>query len=68
MEEEQKRCDTCRHVKSQWFNRCADCFDYELWEEKEKEVSNNSPELDNNFGELISRQAAIEDENCTNNI
>lgn len=37
MEEEQKRCDTCRHVKSQWFNRCADCFDYELWEEKEKE-------------------------------
>lgn len=31
---ETKRCDTCRHEKSQWFNRCADCFDYELWEGK----------------------------------
>ena len=30
---EAKKCDTCRHEKSQWFNRCADCFDYELWEE-----------------------------------
>lgn len=30
----EKRCDTCRHEKSQWFNRCADCFEYELWEEK----------------------------------
>lgn len=33
--EEPKKCDTCRHVKSQWFNRCADCSDYELWEKKE---------------------------------
>ena len=32
---ETKRCDTCRHEKSQWFNRCADCSDYELWESKE---------------------------------
>lgn len=32
---EPKKCDTCRHEKSQWFNRCADCFDYELWEEKD---------------------------------
>lgn len=32
-----QRCDTCKHEKDQWFNRCADCFDYELWEEKEKE-------------------------------
>ena len=31
----EKRCDTCRHEKSQWFNRCADCFEYELWEKKE---------------------------------
>ena len=30
-----QRCDTCKHEKDQWFNRCADCFDYELWEEKE---------------------------------
>ena len=30
-----QRCDTCRHEKDQWFNRCADCFDYELWEENE---------------------------------
>ena len=36
MEEDQKRCDTCRHEKDQWFLRCADCFDYELWEEKKK--------------------------------
>jgi len=33
--EEPKKCDTCKHVKSQWFNRCADCSDYELWESKE---------------------------------
>lgn len=31
---ELNRCDTCRHEKSQWFNRCADCSDYELWEGK----------------------------------
>lgn len=31
-----RRCDTCRHEKSQWFNRCADCSDYELWEGKEE--------------------------------
>lgn len=37
MEEDQKRCDTCRHEKEPWTNGCADCFDYELWEEKEKE-------------------------------
>lgn len=34
-----QRCNTCKHEKDQWFNRCADCFDYELWEEKEKEDS-----------------------------
>ena len=34
--EEPKKCDTCKHVKSQWFNRCADCSDYELWEGKEE--------------------------------
>lgn len=33
-QEESKKCDTCRYEKSQWFVRCADCFDYELWEEK----------------------------------
>lgn len=43
MEEEQKRCDTCRHEKEPWFNRCADCFDYELWEEKEKEDKDGNP-------------------------
>ena len=32
-----QRCNTCNHEKDQWFNRCADCFDYELWEKKEKE-------------------------------
>ena len=31
---EPKKCDNCRHEKSQWFNRCADCSDYELWEGK----------------------------------
>ena len=30
-----QRCNTCKHEKDQWFNRCADCFDYELWEENE---------------------------------
>ncbi len=34
-----QQCNTCKHEKDQWFNRCADCFDYELWEEKEKEDS-----------------------------
>lgn len=33
--EESKRCDTCKHEKSRWFSRCADCSDYELWESKE---------------------------------
>ena len=33
--EEQKRCDTCRHMKEPWFNRCADCLNYDLWEKKE---------------------------------
>lgn len=31
----QRRCDTCRHEKEQWFNCCADCYDYELWEAKD---------------------------------
>lgn len=29
------KCDTCKYEKSLWFNRCADCSDYELWEAKE---------------------------------
>ena len=33
--EEAKKCDTCKHVKEPWFNGCADCSDYELWESKE---------------------------------
>ena len=32
--EEPKKCDTCKHVKEPWFNGCADCSDYELWESK----------------------------------
>ena len=31
--EEPKKCDTCKHVKEPWFNRCADCSDFELWEQ-----------------------------------
>lgn len=34
-EQPEHKCDTCRHEKSLWFNRCADCSDYELWEAKE---------------------------------
>ena len=33
--EEAKKCDTCKHEKSRWFSRCADCSDFELWESKE---------------------------------
>ena len=33
--EEPKKCDTCKHEKSRWFSRCADCSDYALWEKKE---------------------------------
>lgn len=33
--DEENRCDTCQHEKEPWFNRCADCSDYELWENKE---------------------------------
>lgn len=44
MEEEQKRCDTCKHENDQWFLRCADCFDYELWDEKEKEEEDGRSE------------------------
>lgn len=33
--EESKRCDTCKHEKSRWLSRCADCSDYELWEGKQ---------------------------------
>ena len=33
--EKERRCDTCKHEKDQWFNRCADCYGYELWEKKE---------------------------------
>lgn len=29
------RCDTCKHEKTPWFFRCADCYGYELWEGKE---------------------------------
>ena len=31
----ERRCDTCKHEKEPWTNGCADCFDYELWEEKD---------------------------------
>ena len=34
--DEPKRCDTCKHEKSRWFSRCADCSDYELWEEMDE--------------------------------
>ena len=34
-EQPEHKCDTCKHEKSLWFNRCADCSDYELWEAKE---------------------------------
>ena len=34
--EEPKKCDTCKHEKSRWFSRCADCSDYELWEAKDE--------------------------------
>lgn len=34
--EESKQCDTCKHEKSRWFSRCADCSDYELWEGKDE--------------------------------
>ena len=34
--EEPKKCDTCLHEKEQWFSRCADCSDYELWESKDE--------------------------------
>ena len=44
MEEEQKRCDTCRHEKEPWTNGCADCFDYELWEEKDAELDRRDNE------------------------
>lgn len=33
--QEQRKCDTCKHEKEPWTNGCADCFDYELWEEKD---------------------------------
>ena len=32
-----QRCNTCKHEKDQWFNLCADCFDYELWEPMDEE-------------------------------
>ena len=35
--ESTKRCDTCRHEKSRWFQRCADCSDFKLWEGKTDE-------------------------------
>ena len=34
--DEPKRCDTCKHEKSRWFSRCADCSDYESWEGKDE--------------------------------
>lgn len=34
-EQPEHKCDTCKYEKSLWFNRCADCSDYELWEAKE---------------------------------
>ena len=34
--EEPKRCDTCKHEKEPWTSGCSDCFDYELWEEKDE--------------------------------
>lgn len=35
--ESTKRCDTCRYEKSRWFQWCADCSDYKLWEGKTDE-------------------------------
>lgn len=35
-EEQDQRCDTCKHEKEPWTNGCADCFDYDLWEEKDE--------------------------------
>lgn len=34
-EQPEHKCDNCKYEKSLWFNRCADCSDYELWEDKE---------------------------------
>lgn len=39
-----QRCNTCNHEKDQWFNRCADCFDYELWEPKDEEERSDERE------------------------
>lgn len=39
-----QRCNTCKHEKDQWFNRCADCFDYELWEPKDEEERSDERE------------------------
>lgn len=33
VQQEEKKCDTCKHVKEPWFERCADCSDFELWEQ-----------------------------------
>lgn len=39
-----QRCNTCKHEKDQWFNCCADCFDYELWEPKDEEERSDERE------------------------
>lgn len=36
VQQEEKKCDTCKHEKERWFSRCADCSDYELWESKDE--------------------------------
>lgn len=46
-EEQDQRCDTCKHEKEPWVNGCSDCFDYELWEPKDEEVLRRSIDNDN---------------------
>lgn len=44
-EEQDQRCDTCKHEKEPWVNGCSDCFDYELWEPKDEEERSDEREL-----------------------
>lgn len=43
-EEQDQRCDTCKHEKEPWVNGCSDCFDYELWEPKDEEERSDERE------------------------
>ncbi len=51
------RCFVTDEVISDAYNMAINALKAQ---EKAQEVSNNSPELDNNFGDLISRKAAID--------